>query len=169
MIENKEKYIDITIEYKNIKRAAFSRITDLNYFIDKNINLYIKKGKEVIIKYDDIEENIARWLSIILNTTVYMVPRVNKPENIHTPDYYFKGEYWDLKRVLGTSKRNIDAKIKYLKNQSTNFIIDNSKLLLTNEEVIRQIIKIFKDEKRDWINKIMLIENYKIIVVFKRK
>ena len=130
MIENKEKYVDITIEYKCIKRAAFSRITDLNYFIDKNINLYIKKGKEVIIKYDDIEENIARWLSIILNTTVYMVPRVNKPEN---------------------------------------FIIDNSKLLLTNEEVIRQIIKIFKDEKRDWINKIMLIENYKIIVVFKRK
>ena len=55
-----------------------------------------------------------------------------------------------------------------MKRQSQNFILDNSKLLISNEDAIEQIEHIYLDEKREWVNKIMLIENGKLIKIFKR-
>lgn len=98
-----------------------------------------------------------------------MCPRVNVPESIKTADYYWNKEYWDLKEIKGNSKRSVDNKIKYQKNQCANFIIDNSKYLITNNEAIKQIKKIFNDPKRKWIKKMILIENDKLICYFKRK
>lgn len=34
-----------------------------------------------------------------------MIPRINIPENIKTPDYIFRGEKWDLKVINGKSNQ----------------------------------------------------------------
>ncbi len=55
-----------------------------------------------------------------------MLPRINFPEKIETPDYLWNNEYWDLKVIISNSKNTIDSSIKKKKNQACNFILDIS-------------------------------------------
>lgn len=166
-----KNYQDITKFYldKKIKKIGkvISKIEILEYYELDGKKYYID-GKYIKICAKDIEIQVAKFLKDTFGETVYLIPKVDYPPNIPTPDYLWQEEYWDLKEILGNSKRNVDDKIKKAKLQSSNFIIDNSKLIMSNEEAIRQIEHIYRDKERWWVDKIILIENNKIIKAFKR-
>ena len=171
MLITLEKYYkDITNNYinktnKKIKKRR--RIEILEYF-KLNEKKYSIDGKHVKIDVDEKELLMAKYLKDIFGGVIYLVPKVDYPRNIKTPDFYWRGEYWDLKEILGKGKNNISNKIKDSKGQTNNYILDNSKLIMSNEEAINQIKHIYYDKERNWVDKIMLIENNKIIKVFKR-
>lgn len=84
------------------------------------------------------------------------LPKVNTPDNIQTADYLFRGEYWDLKEIIGNGKHTIDSNIKNRKKQASNFIIDITKSEMSFSEAIKQIKTIFISKDRKWVDKIIL-------------
>ena len=49
-------------------------------------------GKYIVLDYSKKEKEIAVWLEKNFGCEIYMIPRINIPENIKTPDYIFRGE-----------------------------------------------------------------------------
>ena len=168
MIKSKEKnYIDIT---DNIRINKKYMVKDAKCFEDGGTKYYVDNRK-VKLEYTKKEKEVAKILASILHENILMCPKVNYPKKISTPDFVTEktNEKWDLKEIKGISKRNIDNKIKDLQSQSNNFIIDNSKKYLKNDDLIKQIEKILNNPLRKWVKKIIIIDKNKLIKYYKRK
>ena len=148
--------------------AAFGEVKDLDYWEHDGEKYYID-DHHVILDYSEHEREIADLLAIKMNTTVNMVPRVLKPRGIKTPDYIIGNDKYDLKEILGNGKNVIDNAIKKQRLQADNFIFDISNTKLSESEIKDQINKLYLSERRNWINKTILIKNKKIINEYKRK
>ena len=101
---------------------------------------------------------------------IKILPNVNFPQGIKSPDYLFKGERTDLKRI--TSKRAKDCVKTALKNkekQANNFIIDNTAQNVSDVDILKQIDEIYNSKGFLWIDKIYLLKDDKFIKIFKRK
>lgn len=100
-----------------------------------------------------------------------MVPRVNKPKKVQTPDYLFKGEHLDLKEIFGDSKQVIYHAINKKKSQSNNFIFDISNSNLSFDMAKEQIIKLYSRDDTLFLNKVILKDNNNYIIYerYKRK
>jgi len=108
-------------------------------------HIYHVDNKKVVMDYSKKELEVANWLKDTFNEKVIMLPKVNWPEHIQTPDYIFRGEKWDLKEL-----KNIDSKRA----------IDN---------LINQAKKLFLNPYRKWVNKIIIKRNNKLIDIYVRK
>ena len=75
---------------------------------------------------------------------VQMVPRVNYPERVNTPDYLINDKKFDLKEITGNSKGTIDQNCRKAKKQSENIIFDITNSLLSDEEVLKQLDMIYR-------------------------
>jgi len=55
-----------------------------------------------------------------------MVPKINEPANIKSPDYFVDeiGNSYDLKTIKGSGKKTLKDAVKKKKGQSSKFIID---------------------------------------------
>ncbi len=148
-----------------------SRVFEAKYIERYGIKYYVD-GKNVVLDYTKSELEMAKWLVSIFGGIIYLLPRVNYPKNIKTADYLWNNEFWDLKELKKNAiskKRAIDNLVKNYKSQSNNFIIDITESILSNEIIVNQIFKIYDDKQRNWINIIILIKNYQIILILKRK
>ncbi len=156
----KKIYIRNTIKSSSkVIEAKFIKKDGIKYYVD---------GKNVILDYTKNELEIAKWLVSILGGTIYLLPRINYPENIKTADYLWNNEFWDLKEINGKGKNILDNRIKNYQNQSNNFIlvIKNNKLSIKN--IVLQINKIYNSPHRLWVNKIIIIKNSKLLMIIKR-
>ena len=73
-----------------------------------------------------------------------MVPRVNKPEGVKTPDYLFHGKAYDLKTPEASkSKNSVFKRVKKASGQAHGIILDVSISSLSDEAVDEQIEKTF--------------------------
>ena len=94
------KYIDITEiilnkcveKYKIVKQKYYISEKGIKYFID---------GRRVILKTTAREREIANILGKIYGGRIRLVPRVNEPAGIKTPDYMIRMERYDLKEIVG--------------------------------------------------------------------
>ena len=139
------------------------------YYKD-NERTYIVDGHNVVYKHDEREIEVARLLNKTFGGNIKILPNVNFPQGIKSPDYLFKGERTDLKRI--TSKRAKDCVKTALKNkekQANNFIIDNTAQNVSDVDILKQIDDIFNSKGFLWIDKIYLLKDDKFIKIFKRK
>ncbi|MCM1052834.1 MAG: hypothetical protein NC483_02520 [Ruminococcus sp.] len=168
MVCNVKAFIDVTNDM--IEKAIPNNhiVKDRLYFEYEN-KRYFVDGKNVILDYSLEEKEIALWLESTFGGKIYMLPRINVPENIVTPDYLWNNEYWDLKEIYGNGKHTLDTSIKKKRNQSNNFILDISHSKLSIKEAIRQLNLIFLSKNRKWVNIIILVKNRKLIKIYKRK
>lgn len=166
----KDKYVDVTNEYlkKDIKRG---KVIKRKYFIDKNNNKYLIDNKNVVFSVSNAEMKMARFLSNLSSSNVYLNPKINIPESIKSSHYVWKNETWDLKKLgkKAISKIAVDNVVKTGKGQTTNIILDISETSLSYKQVLNQVKSIYDNKFRKWLNKIMIVDNYKIIKVYKRK
>lgn len=163
-----KNYIDITNELLKNKILDTQKIID-SYFYISHTKIYIVDRKKVVLDYSYDELKTAYWLIYTFGGEIYMNPRVNVPNGVKTADYWWRGEYWDLKMPKGSSKRTIENLIKNSKEQSKNFIIDISKSKLKIIDSKEQIENIYNNTSRLWIDKIILKKNNKLIKIYKRK
>ncbi len=143
-------------------------VIEQQYYIDEEGNKYNVDGKYVILSPSKREAEVAKMLGSLYGGKIRIIPRVNEPEGIKTPDYIIENEKFDLKEIKGKGKNTLDNTICKKEKQANNFIFDISETELKYNEIINQISNIYKSEHRKWVDKIILIKYDKIIKIFKR-
>lgn len=165
VLQDTVNYIDITTNFKNNEITYNVRLQHF-YVHDKSV--YIVDGKHVKFDYSREELNIAYWINQVFSYEVILVPKINFPDYISTPDFIINKEKWDLKTITSSSNQALYHAVYGKNKQSNNFILDLSKSKLDFNEIINQLKRIYEREDTNFVNKIIIKKN-KIYKVFKRK
>ena len=131
-------------------------------------NTYVVDGKHVFIDHTAEERMIAEVLARHLKAEVHLIPRVSHPPNVRTPDYLINGDGYDLKTPLGSGKNTVFDMIKHGKGQANNFIVNIDKTPLSRKDVLKQIDRVFTNTRTDFVHKVVVIENGKVITIKRR-
>lgn len=129
---------------------------------------YIVDGHKVVSDHTASEFKAANWLSRKTGKQVKILPRVNFPKKINTPDFLVGDEPWDLKEMTGSGKGVIDGNSKKAKKQTPNIIFDALRSDLSDEELLRQLEEVFESGRRG-VQKAILKSGDRIIAVVKNK
>lgn len=130
---------------------------------------YQVDGHNVELSYSPHEKEIAELLEREVGGEMYMVPRVNNPQGVSTPDYLFHGKGYDLKTIGKTTGKNpIFNRIKNAKKQANNFILDLTDSTLSDAAVDEQIKKVYQDRQTQSVDEIIVLRGGKIQKVYKR-
>jgi len=168
----KDCYIEVSTNWLKNKNNNNNSIELQMYYEDCG-KFYYVDNKKVVMDYSKNELEVANWLKNTFNEKVIILPKVNWPEHIQTPDYIFKGEKWDLKEIKNAKSnyRAVDNVIKNNKKQSKNFVLDISKCKIDDKNIVNQVLRIFKKNnfEREWIRKIIIKRNNELLGVFVRK
>lgn len=157
--EEEMNYKDITNQYNTKKHY---QIKKQKYFINEDGTKYNVDGKHVVLKPTQREIDVAKLMGKALGGKVNIIPRINEPPNIKTPDYIIHNEKFDLKQITGGGKYVIEGNLRKKKKQSNNFIIDF-------KQAEMQIESIYISKRYLWIDKIIVVKAGNIIKVYKRK
>lgn len=163
--EEEMNYQDITNQYNTKKRY---QIKKQKYFINEDGTKYNVDGKHVVLEPTQKEIEIAVLLGEAVGGKVNIIPRINMPFGIKTPDYIINDEKFDLKEITGGGKYTIQGNLKGKQKQSNNFIIDISNAKFDTKEAQRQIENIYNSKHYMWLNKILLVQDKSIINAYKR-
>ena len=115
------------------------------------------------------EKEIANMLGELYGGKIKIIPRVNEPKNIKTPDYIVKNRRYDLKQISGNGKYVIQGNLKGKQKQADNFVIDITKSEMSIDEAIRQIENIYNSKHFLWLDRIILLKDKEFLKIFKRK
>lgn len=159
------KYQDITNQY--ITKKDY-KIKKQKYYISDDGIKYNVDGKHVLLEPTKREIEVAKLLGETIGGKVNIIPRINQPEGIKTPDYIINGKKFDLKEITGGGKYAIQGNLKGKQKQSNNFIIDISNEKFDINEANRQIENIYNSKHYVWLNKILLIQGRSTIKIYKR-
>lgn len=100
------------------------KIGGIVYEVSKKPDLQGKSGEwghieyktgKIVLDYTQKEKETAQWLSELLGSHVEMIPRVNYPKDVPTPDYLVDGVKFDLKEISGSGKNVVDNTTKKLR------------------------------------------------------
>ncbi len=101
-----------------------------------NGTTYTVDGHNVVLDYSPHEKEIAELLEQEIGGEIFMVPRVNNPQGVKTPDYLFHGNGYDLKTIGKNAGENtIFNRVKKAVGQTRRFIIDLD--LMTPQSTIK--------------------------------
>lgn len=167
--EEREFYIDVTGKWRETAEPNSHVVQDLQEYTVNGVT-YKVDGHNVVLDYSSHEKEIAELLEREFGGKIYMVPRVNSPQGISTPDYLFRGVGYDLK-TLGESAggNTLFNRVKKAKWQAQNFIIDVTNTKLDEDTILAQVKKVFHREDTKWVDEILIVQNGLRIQVFKRK
>lgn len=142
-----------------VKEALSITIHGIKYNVDK---------KCVQLRYSEHEKNIAQLINKRTGKNVYVLPKINKPDGIKTPDYRIDSHLYELKTINILGRNTIYNAIKK-KKQSSNYIIYISKdISTTNDLILKQINKVFNNFETRHVKRIVLIKNDEIQAVYKK-
>lgn len=160
------RYNDITNQFDSTKKYE---IKEKQYYKAEDGTKYNVDGKHVILNPTTREKEVAEILGKAFGGQVNIIPRINNPASIKTPDYIINNERFDLKEITGKGKYVIEGNLRKKKNQANNFIIDVTNTKMDPKEIERQIKSIYISKRFMWIDKIFVIKENKIINAYKRK
>lgn len=164
----KEKYTNVTAQWRETATPNSHQVQDLQEYTTDGVTHKVD-GHNVVLDYSPHEKEIAELLEREFGGELYMVPRVNNPQGVPTPDYLFRGKGYDLK-TLGAKagKDTIFQRVQKAKRQARNFIIDITATELDSNTVISQIEKIFRLDSTKFVDEIIIVNGSRIVLVAKR-
>lgn len=175
-INKKEELISSNKNYEDITEETFKNATPNSHEVVNaqeliiNDKIYKFDPNNMIFKYTTHEKNIANLIKETLGGEIEMRPEfINDLKNNRSADYNWRKEKWDLKEINSYGKRTIDTAIKSIKGQSNNIILEIKNNNYNLEEIENLIEKNYKDKKREYLDKVMIIKNKTIIKILKRK
>ena len=157
---------DITQEW--IREDKKGAVEEKMFYI-ANGTTYAVDGMHVVLEPSGIERTIAVSLSEKYGKDVKIVPKVNYPMGIQTPDYLIDGERFDLKSPTGQGKDLFYNMVSKKRKQASNFIFNITDCPLSDDEITRQIKGIYFSRHTRFIDKIVLMKNGEILKVYERK
>lgn len=131
---------------------------------------YQVDGHHVKLKYSKNEKEIAELLEREVGGEIYMVPKVEFPQRVRTPDYLFNGSYYDLKtlKTVPPGKNPIFNPAKKCSGQTRKIIYDVTIPNLDPEVILSQVEKVFTDTETQFVDEIVIIRDRTIEKVYKR-
>lgn len=168
-VNTKEKqYIDITEEIIKKDKQDF-KLIEQQYYIDENGNRYNIDGKYILLEPTEREKEVANMLGELYGGNIKIIPRINEPKGIKTPDYIVKNKRYDLKQISGSGKYVIQGNLKGKQKQADNFVIDITKSKMSTDEAIRQVENIYNSKHFLWLDRIILLKDKEFLKIYKRK
>lgn len=160
--------LDVTREYLDAARPNSHTVQDLLSYTVNGVT-YTVDGHDVQLSYSQHEKKIAEILERTLGGELFMVPRVNDPQGVRTPDYLFRGEAYDLKTLKPNAGPNtIFNRVKKAAGQAQRFIIDVTSSGLDDVTIEKQIEKLFSRSDTDWVEEVFIIRDNAISRIVKR-
>lgn len=160
------KYKDITNSFSSDNKY---KINKQYFFVADNGVKYKVNGKHIVLEPTQREIEVAKILGKIYGGQINIIPRINYPKKIKTPDYIINKEKYDLKTLTENNKNTIYNSIHKQKMQANNFIIDISKNGMSQSDAEKQIDYIYNSRHTEWVKRIILIKNDKLLKVYQRK
>lgn len=165
-----KQFFDSTDFWKDADRRAgedfYTGVKDPGKVFYKDGQRYEIDGWHVKFEPSQQERDIAQVLADQMHARVVLQPKIEYPKGIKMPDYVIGGKSYDLKTIEGAGKNTLDSSVKRKKGQASNFVFDVTKFAVSDDEMFRQASHII--ERRDWIDKVILIRNNEIIRIFER-
>ena len=129
-----------------IKENVVIKHTIYDIFKYKGKEYYID-GKDIVIQFDNGEEDFANLIATKTRKRIEMFPRFNKPEGIRTADSKIGREYVDLKITISDSDHFIIDNIYQAKGQANHFAFDINNKRITKDEILYQVNNSFRKFK----------------------
>ena len=168
-ITAKPGYNDITGRWYPDAKPNSHPVVDLQEYAVNGVT-YRVDGRNVQLDYKPYEKEIAELLRKEVGGEIFMVPRVNNPQGVKTPDYLFHGKGYDLKTLHSPKGKNpIFNRIKNAKGQSKNFILDLTDAGLDDDTIQNQLVKVFTDKSTEFVDEVVIIQDGRIAKVLKRQ
>lgn len=165
-----KQFFDSTDFWKDADRRAgedfYTGVKNPGKVFYKDGQRYEIDNHHVKFEPSQHEREIAEVLAEQLHERVILQPKIEYPKGIKMPDYTIGGKSYDLKTIEGAGKNTLDSSVKRKKGQASNFVFDVTKFVVSDDEMFRQASHII--ERRDWIDKVILIRNNEIIRIFER-
>lgn len=166
--DHTQRYADVTLKrYKSATPNSHS-VQDLaRYTVDGAT--YEVDGHNVVLDHTAHEKEIAELLEKEFGGELYMVPRVNNPQGVSTPDYLFRGHGYDLKTLGADAGNNtLFNRIKKAKRQASRFVIDLTATKLDDKAIDNQIELVFSRESTKFVEEIIIVKNKKVVRVVEK-
>lgn len=144
------------------------KVIELNNIVVDG-QIYEVDGKHVLLDHTPYERRIADILGEYFGTDIQLVPRINYPQSINTPDFMIGNEPYELKSPSGNGKNTVFDMINKHKKQSNRFIVSLDKTEMSVQSVELQINKVFTSNYTKNITEIILIDGGKVINVYKKE
>lgn len=165
-IENTESILN---EWQE-KKLEESKEPRKMYELIRDGKIYKVGGTSVVLDHSTKELATANLLVNNFGKDVELVPRVNIPKGVQTPDFRINGEYYDLKTLESNAgDSTIFNRVKKSVKQADNFIIDVTASGLSEDSIQAQVKRIFSQRDTDTVKRIVLIDAGKVIGAYKRK
>ena len=101
--EKSKPFVDNMTNWQKVPQNKAKTVKDLmEYEIGGTV--YKVDGKHVVLDYSPYEKGVAETIATKYGKQVQMVPRVNYPKQIKTPDYLIDSIEYDLKSPTGKGK-----------------------------------------------------------------
>ncbi len=159
--------MDITSEWKT-KTDIPGLVIMRDHYVVGGVT-YRVDGKKVVLHPSQHEIDVAMVLCQEYGKTIELIPRINYPEGIQTPDYLINGDRYDLKAPTGKGKYLLQGLIAKQKHQAHNFIIDVTNCPLDMDELERQSKDLFRSPRTAFLNIIVFLKDRKVLKVLQRK
>lgn len=161
-------YVDVTKQWREDATPNSHEIRDLQEYTKGGVT-YKVDGHNVVLDYSPKEKEIAELLEREFGGELYMVPRVNNPQGISTPDYIFRGTGYDLKTIAnGAGENTIFNRIKKAIKQANCFVVDVTESGLGDELTNKQIEKLFSRPDTNWVETMIIVKNQSVLRVVRR-
>lgn len=165
-------FTDVTDEWKADKPLDRGIVVRKDEVVGSDGNTYrLTKGSDAVEYDHDVnEEEAAKIVSREKGTTVELLPKVNYPKGIKTPDCTVGTVPYEIKSsIRGTSKNTLLNCAKKSKGQSDKLILNLQKCKLSDDEIKRQIPEILKSTRIGYINEIVIVWKDTVYGVFSRQ
>lgn len=163
--DNDKPYSSVKKEW--LKHSGNGSVSDMVYWEHEGIKYHVD-GKHIALDYSAKEKEVAEWLAKKFGVNVQIVPKVNYPLGIPTPDYLINGSRFDLKEIKGAGKNVVDNNMRKSKKQANNFVLELLNSDISNEEVLRQLENIYKSGRRE-VNTVVIKKGDALIDIIKKR
>lgn len=164
---DRDPFEDITDEFTHSKRHKGQKVERLP--ISMYPDMGFDESYRLAFDHDAIEKNVAQWLSDEIGGKFYLCPRVQIPKRVRSPDYLWDGEWWDLKSVYSHGRNTVTTSIGNARGQSENVILNLVDSSYEDSDVYIEMSRVFNSGRYAYIKRILVVEDYRVRFVFKRK
>ena len=174
----KQKYEDATKTWCDSVPRGESTICEGKTVVDLKGRKFDESNAKLEVDHEPYEKNIAQIIANRMNSEVELVPRVNEPQGISTPDFriFRTGQTMELKTIELPREDGKDVpwdaifrSAKKARKQSSFVIVDISLYPYSNQMVSEQIDMVFNHFNTRFVEELMIIKDGEIQKVYRRK
>lgn len=162
-----KKFIDITDNWFKDAVPKSHPVVTLQKYVKDGVE-YVVDNFHVVMKPSPNEIRVANLLKDKIGGEISIVPKVNYPELVRTPDYLFNGYGYDLKTITGNGESVLRDAVKRKRGQARRFIFDVSNSRLTASDIEKQMHGMFGDIHTAFVEEVVIVRGDEIEKVYRK-